>query len=398
MQELFGRPISEDTKLTARYVVVGSWNMAFGITIFTLTYLFVGSDKSYVLVAVIAHPISVVQAHYVQRKIVWKSNNNYFPELTRFAIVQTQGLISTLAMMSILIEYFKFEVISSQIISTVIITFITFLFMRYWTFSKRQISKDSPQDLSLRSKRMLTRLREYRRSNSVHTLPDRVAMFLNAISTKRKSQNIGHLSVAELNSQLGKNPVIVEVGSFNGKDTLRLARNFTNASVYGFEPVPELFSVAVRRCLKAKNVKMLQLAASNFNGWTSLNVSEGTSRASSSILDPNPVGKFFRGLTFDNQKRVLVATIKLSDWFDETGLEKIDLLWIDVQGAEGLVLQGLEEKLNLVKMIYSEINFEETYTGAILFEGVKIFLEERGFTLKQVWRDGPAGDALFIRN
>ncbi|MEI6109384.1 MAG: FkbM family methyltransferase [Actinomycetes bacterium] len=245
---------------------------------------------------------------------------------------------------------------------------------------------------------MLTRVREYRRSNSVHTFPDRVAMFLNSISTIRKSQTIGHLNVAELNSQLGKNPVIVEVGSFNGKDTLRLARNLTNASVYGFEPVPELYSVAVRRCLKAKNVRMLQLAASNFNGWTSLNVSDGTSRASSSILDPNPLGKFFRGINFDNQQRVHVATIKLSDWFDEAGLEKIDLLWIDVQGAEGLVLQGLEEKLNLVKMIYSEINFEETYAGAVLFEDVKIFLEERGFTLEQVWRDGPAGDALFIRN
>jgi putative flippase GtrA len=151
MQQLFGRTISEDTKLTARYVVVGSWNMAFGITMFTLTYLLVGSDKSYVLVAAIAHPINVIQAHFMQRKIVWKSGNNYFPELFRFAIVQTQGFISTLAMMSILIEFFKFKVIISQIISTLIITFITFLIMKYWTFSKRRILESSPKNLSSRS-------------------------------------------------------------------------------------------------------------------------------------------------------------------------------------------------------------------------------------------------------
>ena len=151
MQQLFGRTISEDTKLTARYVVVGSWNMIFGIAIFAITYKIIGSDKSYFLIAAISHPIGVTQSHFMQRKFVWKSANNYFPELFRFAIVQTQGFISTLAMMSVLIEFFKFKVIISQIISTLIITFITFLIMKYWTFSKRRILDSGPKNLSSRS-------------------------------------------------------------------------------------------------------------------------------------------------------------------------------------------------------------------------------------------------------
>jgi len=246
--------------------------------------------------------------------------------------------------------------------------------------------------------KILNRVREYRRSNSVHTFPDRIAMLLNSVGMSKSVERVGHLSVHNLQSRFGSNPVIVEVGSFNGKDTLRLANSFPNAKVYGFEPVPELYSVAVRRCLKRSNVKILQLAVSNETGWTSINISGGTSRASSSILDPGPIGQHFRGIKFDEENKVSVATIKLSDWITNTGLEKIDLLWIDVQGAEGLVLHGLEDKLHLVKMIYSEVNFEESYSGTILFDEVKDFLLARGFSLEQVWRDGPSGDALFIRN
>lgn len=245
--------------------------------------------------------------------------------------------------------------------------------------------------------KILNRVREYRRSNSVHTFPDRIAMFLNSFGISKSVDRVGHLSVKDLQSGFGCNPVIVEVGSFNGKDTLRLASSFPKAKVYGFEPVPELYSVAVRRCLKMRNVKILQLAVSNETGWTSLNISGGTSRASSSILDPAPIGKHFRGIKFEQENKISVATIKLSDWIANAGLEKIDLLWIDVQGAEGLVIHGLEDKLSLVNMIYSEVNFEESYSGTMLFDEVKDFLLARGFSLEQVWQEGPSGDALFKR-
>lgn len=245
--------------------------------------------------------------------------------------------------------------------------------------------------------KIVKRIREYRRSNSVHTFPDRMAMLLNSISMRKPVRKIGHLAIDMLNETLSSNPVIVEVGSFNGKDTYRLASSFPNASVFGFEPVPELYSVAVRRCLNKGNVKILQLAVSDSTGWKSLSISGGTSRASSSILDPGPIGKYFRGIKFEADDKICVASVTLADWISNSSLEKIDLLWIDVQGAEGLVLHGLEEKLDIVDMIYSEVNFEESYSGSVLFDEIESYLVTRGFTLRNVWRDGPSGDALFQR-
>lgn len=138
MLKKLGISLSEDTKLLLRYLLVGSWNMIFGITVFALTYLVIGSDKSYILIAAIAHPIGVTQSHFTQRKIVWKSKNSYLPELFKFGIVQTQGFVSTLLLMTFFIQSLKFSVILSQSIGTIIITIVTFILMKYWTFAKRK--------------------------------------------------------------------------------------------------------------------------------------------------------------------------------------------------------------------------------------------------------------------
>lgn len=138
MLKKLGITLSEDTRLLLRYILVGSWNMIFGITVFAVTYLVIGSDKSYILVAAIAHPIGVTQSHFTQRKIVWKSENKYVPELLKFGIVQTQGFVSTLLLMMFFIEILELSVILSQVIGTIVVTIVTFILMKYWTFAKRK--------------------------------------------------------------------------------------------------------------------------------------------------------------------------------------------------------------------------------------------------------------------
>ena len=138
MLKKLGITLSEDTRLLLRYILVGSWNMLFGITVFAATYLVIGSDKSYILVAAIAHPIGVAQSHFTQRKIVWKSESKYLPELLKFGIVQTQGFVSTLLIMMFFIEILEVSVIVSQVIGTIIVTIVTFILMKYWTFAKKR--------------------------------------------------------------------------------------------------------------------------------------------------------------------------------------------------------------------------------------------------------------------
>ncbi len=62
-------------------------------------------------------------------------------------------------------------------------------------------------------------------------------------------------------------------------------------------------------------------------------------------------------------------------------LENIDLLKLDLQGAERLVLSGGVKVLERVRVIYTEVFFEQLYAGAWLFWEMNEFLSGRGFKL-----------------
>ena len=66
---------------------------------------------------------------------------------------------------------------------------------------------------------------------------------------------------------------------------------------------------------------------------------------------------------------------------DRQQLESVDLLKLDLQGAERLVLSGGAEVLDQVRVIYTEVFFERLYLGAWLFWEVNEFLSARGFKL-----------------
>jgi hypothetical protein len=67
----------------------------------------------------------------------------------------------------------------------------------------------------------------------------------------------------------------------------------------------------------------------------------------------------------------------------------VDLLKIDVQGAELMALRGSEQTLQRVRFLLTEVSFTPLYTGSCVFEEVHAFLTARGFrllSLQEVFR------------
>jgi len=80
-------------------------------------------------------------------------------------------------------------------------------------------------------------------------------------------------------------------------------------------------------------------------------------------------------------------------------MRNIDLLWMDVQGAELIALQGLKTNLPKVSLIHIEIELIEIYSAQPPFSQVRKFLEENefrlfGFTGFHLY----SGDAIFANN
>jgi hypothetical protein len=78
---------------------------------------------------------------------------------------------------------------------------------------------------------------------------------------------------------------------------------------------------------------------------------------------------------------------------------KYNFLNFDIQGAELKALKGMEEYLNDVDYLYTEINSDYVYKGCALITDLDNYLLK--FGLKRVetkWTDFKWGDAFYIRN
>jgi len=143
-------------------------------------------------------------------------------------------------------------------------------------------------------------------------------------------------------------------------------------------------------------VSVDMVAVSDRAGFAELNVT--TESQSSSLL---PLAKHLEIYPdIKPVRRVAVETKTLDSMFDRERLAGINVLNIDVQGAELCVLKGAKRVLESVDLIISEVNFEELYTGCPAIEEIDLFLFGHGFL--RVDTKTPFhpswGDAAYVRS
>ena len=112
-------------KTTTRYLLVGLWNSVFGVGIFLiLSQSFQKLSDS--LILLIAYVVSIVQAHFMQRKFVWSSNERYFQELVRFSGAYISQFVANLVLLQIFVRFIGLNRSVSQVIIVLILTVVMF--------------------------------------------------------------------------------------------------------------------------------------------------------------------------------------------------------------------------------------------------------------------------------
>jgi hypothetical protein len=92
-----------------------------------------------------------------------------------------------------------------------------------------------------------------------------------------------------------------------------------------------------------------------------------------------------------------MITIRLDDLLSK--YEKIDLVNLDIQGAELEAIKGLGHLATDVKWIYTEVNWKHMYADCPLIEDMDSELEKIGFVrvaTKKAFR-ASWGDALYVK-
>lgn len=185
--------------------------------------------------------------------------------------------------------------------------------------------------------------------------------------------------------------IIIEAGGHKGRDAVKLAKKFPQATVFSCEPVPALFEELKKAASHVANIRVFNTALSNRTGNTDFHISSGRSDACSSIHKPTE--KLLEsGVCFT--EKIMVTTLTLDDFAAREKIEQCDILWLDAQGHELSVLQGGEKILQTLRACYIEVNLIARYHGAPSEKEITEWFRLRNF--EELYRDAPRHEKVNI--
>jgi FkbM family methyltransferase len=202
---------------------------------------------------------------------------------------------------------------------------------------------------------------------------------------------------------------IFDIGSCEGEDAIRYARLFPNARVYACEPLPGNLAILesnLSRFAPDASITVLPIALADRDGRASFHVSSGhpNDRArsadwdygnkSSSLLAPGLHQEIFPWVRFDTV--IEVPTERLEHVAERLDIDVIDLMHLDVQGAELAVLQGAGRLLERVQAVWMEVEAIALYQDQPLKPEIEAFMTGHGFRIRKDTVGRVSGDQLYV--
>lgn len=162
-------------------------------------------------------------------------------------------------------------------------------------------------------------------------------------------------------------PIVVSLGAYRGEDDAAFCaagRVFDHIMV---EPDPDNID-AIRTLPKSISHRKVIAAAINArSGYTPFYRSRDSrdgATGSGSILQPTGHLEHFPSIQFD--RVISVSCMTLDELFDIYNLQRIDLLWVDIQGAERAMITGGRCALARTRHLIMEAESVEFYEDQTL--------------------------------
>jgi len=94
-----------------------------------------------------------------------------------------------------------------------------------------------------------------------------------------------------------------------------------------------------------------------------------------------------------------MTTTTIEELYKNHSLSGLDMLVMDIQGAEMDALKGAVSRLPEFKIVYLEVNTQHVYEGCALLPEIDKFLRGHGFEKREerIFKQWGWGDAVFVR-
>jgi FkbM family methyltransferase len=183
------------------------------------------------------------------------------------------------------------------------------------------------------------------------------------------------------------------VGGKLGSEVPIILQNYKNCKISVFECSERYSTRLTALFLHNQSVEIIDKAVTDVIGKR--NFFETSLEGSGSVL---PLGSLHKNLFYSlPAEEFWVETTTLDFHFKD---RRIDVLWIDVQGAELLVLKGASETLTKCKAVFIEVSERpELYEGGATKVQLDLYLRDFGFAEVLLGTDfNMTGNALYVRN
>lgn len=172
---------------------------------------------------------------------------------------------------------------------------------------------------------------------------------------------------------------VVDIGANIGYYTIIAARRVApGGKVIAFEPEPENFAFLNASVEKNgfKNVSLHNLAVSDKAEKINLNLYESNKGKHSIVKDSVDSREF--------SETILIQSIALDEFLKTQGVSQIDIIKMDIEGAESLALSGMQKTLAKANVLFMEFTPDSVRKAGHDPVAVLALLRSGGFILKEI--------------
>jgi len=119
-----------------RYLLVGGWNTLFGLAVYAGLYYWLGNRVHYLVLAIPANILAITNAFICYKLIVFRTRGNILREYFRCYIVYGGMMLAGAAALLLLVEWLGMSPVAANCVSTVVLTFVSYLSHRNFSFKR----------------------------------------------------------------------------------------------------------------------------------------------------------------------------------------------------------------------------------------------------------------------
>lgn len=182
--------------------------------------------------------------------------------------------------------------------------------------------------------------------------------------------------------------IIFDIGSRDCEQSIEFYKSFPNAKIYSFECNPNTLNLCRTNILNYRDrITLIEGAVCDYDGnITFYPINQNETITSWSDGNPGASSLFKSNGNYTVEKyvqdEIIVNCHRLDTIMQKYNIPKVDIIWMDLQGAELLALKGLSHHLNDVKYIHTEVTHKEIYSGQVMYKELNDYILSYGFKIK----------------